>query len=98
MSSHLQLRSENPILFHPLSHVLAKVLLYPNPVHILTRSPLLLRDIDILVRMPEVRVGVSVPTFDERARRVFEPDAPAIPGRVHLVRRLIDAGVRVMLF
>src|SRR5579872_7118721 len=26
MSSHLQLRSENPILFHPLSHVLAKVL------------------------------------------------------------------------
>jgi DNA repair photolyase len=70
----------------------------PNPVSLLTRSPLLLRDIDVLKRMPGVKVGVSLPTFDEHARRVFEPMAPAIPGRVHLVRRLVEAGLEVSLF
>lgn len=78
--------------------ILEELALYRNPVSILTRSPLLIRDIDILTRMERVSVGVSLPTFDERARRVFEPDAPAIPGRVALVRRLVAAGLRVSLF
>jgi DNA repair photolyase len=78
--------------------ILEELAYYPNHVSILTRSPLLLRDIDILRRMPDVSVGVSLPTFDERARRVFEPRAPAVAGRVHLVRRLVQAGLRVSLF
>jgi DNA repair photolyase len=78
--------------------ILQELSYYPNPVRLLTRSPLLLRDIDLLTRMERVSVGVSLPTFDERARRVFEPYAPAIPGRVHLIRKLVEAGLRVTLF
>lgn len=78
--------------------ILEELACYPNKVNILTRSPLLIRDIDLLTRMERVSVGVSLPTFDEQARRVFEPNASAIPGRVELVRRLVAAGVRVSLF
>ncbi len=78
--------------------ILEELTYYPNPVSLLTRSPLLIRDIDLLQRMPNVRVGVSLPTFDDRTRRVFEPHAPAIPGRVHLIRRLVEAGLKVTLF
>jgi len=78
--------------------ILEELAYYPNPVYIITRSPLLLRDIDILCRMADVGIGVSLPTFDERARRVFEPHAPAIPGRLRLVRKLLAAGLPVTLF
>jgi DNA repair photolyase len=78
--------------------ILLELSYYPNHVRLLTRSPLLLRDIDLLCKLERVSVGVSLPTFDERARRVFEPHAPAIPGRVHLIRQLVNAGLRVSLF
>jgi DNA repair photolyase len=78
--------------------ILEELALYPNRVSILTRSPLLIRDIDILCRMEDVHVGVSLPTFDERARRIFEPHAPTVAGRVHLIRRLVKAGLPVSLF
>lgn len=78
--------------------ILEELAYYPNPVRIVTRSPLLLRDIDILRRMVDVSIGVSLPTFDERARRIFEPNAPAIPGRIHLIQHLLEANLRVTLF
>jgi len=78
--------------------ILQELAHYPNPVHVLTRSPLLIRDIDVLTRIENLKVGVSLPSFDEDVRRVFEPDAPAFAGRVNLVRRLVDAGLHVSLF
>ncbi|MCC6730951.1 MAG: hypothetical protein IT208_16615 [Chthonomonadales bacterium] len=78
--------------------ILQELAYYPNRVSITTRSPLLLRDMDILAAMSDVVIGVSVATFDERARRVFEPYAPAVAGREALVRRLIGAGLAVRLF
>ncbi len=71
---------------------------YPNPVQVVTRSPLLMRDIDMLQRIPNVWVGISIPTFDDAVRRVFEPNAPTIPARARLVRALAEAGINVRLF
>lgn len=78
--------------------ILEELSYYPNPVHLLTRSPLLMRDIDILVRFQSVRVGVSLPTFDERIRKTFEPFAPSVASRTRLLQSLVDAGLHVMLF
>lgn len=78
--------------------VLQELSYYPNPVSVLSRSPLLIRDIDLLQKIENLSVGVSLPTFDERVRRAFEPNAPAIQGRVHLIRKLIEAGLSPTLF
>ena len=48
------------------------------PVIIQTRSPLVLRDIDIIKDARDFEVGFSVTTADERIRKLFEPDAPPI--------------------
>lgn len=62
------------------------------PVDILTRSPLVLRDVDILKRFSRLRVGLSIPTLDEDARRAIEPNAPPIAKRLETLRVLADAG------
>jgi DNA repair photolyase len=52
------------------------------PITIQTKSPLVLRDIDILKRSADAEVGFTITTADEKVRRIFEPGAPAIAKRV----------------
>jgi len=59
-----------------------------------TRSPLVVRDADILASGPNVEVGLSVTTADDGVRRLFEPKAPSIPARLEALARLHRAGVR----
>jgi DNA repair photolyase len=67
-----------------------------HPVGIVTKSALVLRDIDILARMAErnlARVALSVTTLDPELARTMEPRA-ATPGRrLETLRRLSAAGV-----
>lgn len=63
------------------------------PVEILTRSPLVLRDLDLITQLSQVRVGMSVPTLDDALRRAIEPKAPAIPARLRTLKRLSNAGI-----
>lgn len=71
---------------------------YSNPVSLTTRSPLLMRDIPLLQEMEHVRVNLSIPTFDDRIRRIFEPESSAIPGRVAALQALQSAGIRHLVF
>jgi DNA repair photolyase len=67
-------------------------------VNILTRSPLVTRDLDLLTAMPGVSVGLSIPTDDDRVRRVLEPQAPPIPARVAALKQLHRAGLAPWVF
>jgi len=67
-------------------------------VDILTRSPLVLRDADLLRACLEATVGLSIPTDDERVRAALEPAAPPIASRVVALRRLREAGIRTWVF
>ncbi len=62
------------------------------PLQVLTRSPLILRDLDLLNRFEQVEVGMSIPTLDDAARRIIEPGAPSIAVRLRTIRALADAG------
>jgi len=64
------------------------------PVIIQTRSPLVLRDMDIIQPAREFEVGLSVTTADDRIRKIFEPDAPPIPDRIQALEDLHNAGIR----
>jgi DNA repair photolyase len=71
-----------------------------HPVGIVTKSALVLRDLDILARMAErnlVKVGISVTTLDPKLARVMEPRAPTPTRRLEALRQLSDAGVPTMV-
>jgi DNA repair photolyase len=58
-----------------------------------TRSPLVLRDLDILKSGRHFEVGFSVTTADEDIRKLFEPNAPAIKERLRALDELHRAGI-----
>jgi DNA repair photolyase len=64
------------------------------PVRVQTRSPLVMRDMDILREALDFEVGLSVTTADDGIRRLFEPRAPAIEDRLRALEELHRAGVR----
>ncbi len=67
-----------------------------HPVGIVTKSALVLRDLDILARMAErglVKVALSVTTLDRELARAMEPRAATPERRLETLRRLSAAGV-----
>jgi DNA repair photolyase len=64
------------------------------PIVIQTRSPLVLRDLDLFKPAKDIEVGLSVTTADDRIRFLFEPNAPPIPERIRALDELHRAGVR----
>jgi len=69
-----------------------------HPVGIVTKSALVLRDIDILSQMAEkglAKVALSVTTLDRRLARAMEPRAATPVKRLEAIRALSEAGVPV---
>jgi DNA repair photolyase len=67
-----------------------------HPVGIVTKSALVLRDLDILARMAQrnlVKVALSVTTLDPKLARVMEPRAATPSRRLDTLRQLVKAGV-----
>jgi len=67
-----------------------------HPVGIVTKSALVLRDLDILARMAKrdlVKVALSVTTLDPQLARTMEPRAATPPRRLDALRQLVKAGV-----
>lgn len=62
-------------------------------VTVQTKSPLVLRDLEILKRSPYAEVGFTITTADERIRAIFEPGAPPISRRIEALGTLHTAGI-----
>ena len=67
-----------------------------TPVGIVTKGPMVVRDIDVLQELSKVatcRVHMSVPTVDEDAWEKLEPGVAHPMQRLRAVRALVDAGI-----
>jgi DNA repair photolyase len=67
-----------------------------NPCSILTKSPLLLRDIELLqeiAAVTDVHANLSIPTLDQKAWRATEPHTPHPKARLEAVAELNRAGI-----
>jgi DNA repair photolyase len=60
-----------------------------------TRGPLVVRDIDVLLKFRSLRVNVSVPTDSEAVRLAFEPKAPPLERRWQALTELKASGLAV---
>ncbi len=67
-----------------------------NPCSILTKSPLLLRDLPLMLQIAQrttIGASLSIPTLDERAWRATEPHTPNPRARLEAVAELNRAGI-----
>ena len=62
-------------------------------VCILTKSGLVMRDIDLLRKMPGSSVGVSIAFQEERTRQIFEKNAPSNRIRIEALKKLKNSGI-----
>jgi DNA repair photolyase len=88
--------------YRMMPEILAALEAAETPVSVLTKSPLVMRDVAIFERMAKrlpVSVNLSVPTLDEDAWRATEPHTPSPSARLDAVaelrRRGIDSGVLI---
>jgi DNA repair photolyase len=71
---------------------------YRNPVHVITKSPLIERDIDLLVTLEQqasVGVSLSIPFWEPATARALEPFVTTPERRMKTVARLAAAGIDV---
>jgi DNA repair photolyase len=68
-----------------------------NPISIITRGPMIVRDLDVLQRAAaaaDVSVNFSVPTIDNKIWRYTEPHTSPPLQRLRALRTLVDGGIR----
>jgi DNA repair photolyase len=71
---------------------------YKNPVGIITKAPLIERDLDVLVelkRRARVSVSISIPIWDEAKARAVEPFVATPHRRARTIEKLAKAGLDV---
>ena len=64
-----------------------------TPCSVLTKSPLLLRDLELFKQIPSFAANLSIPTLDEKAWRASEPHTPHPRKRIEAVAELNRAGI-----
>jgi DNA repair photolyase len=67
------------------------LLRHDYPVLVLTRSPLVLRDVDLLKKFRWLRVGFSISTVSDP---LYEPGVPSLQKRIDALKELHKAGIR----
>ena len=81
--------------------VLEALVDFRTPASLVTKSTLVLRDVDLLTELaagPGVTVYVTVTTLDPTVWRLVEPGTPPPLKRLAVMRRLVDAGVPCGVF
>ena len=72
---------------------LMEILRHDNPISVLTKSDLVVRDIELISATKRPEVGVTVTTVDDRISQAFEPGAPLPQRRLEALRQLSAAGL-----
>lgn len=64
------------------------------PVTVQTKSPLVLRDLELFKQFRDIEVGLSITTGDEKIKKIFEPNSPPIEKRIKALEKLHSNGVK----
>lgn len=70
---------------------------YPAPISILTKSPLVTRDIDLFKRL-NIEVGMTVTSTGDPITRAIEVNAPPNQTRIKALEKLHDSGITTYAF
>lgn len=68
------------------------------PLDILTKSDLVLRDLDLIKQFKDAEVGWSIATDDEKVKKLLEPFSPSLEARLKALKTFHDAGIETYAF
>ena len=71
---------------------------YEGEVSILTKSPLVCRDIDIFRQLKNASIGLTITSLDDEVSRFLEGNAPSVSLRMGALKKLHLAGIRTYAF
>lgn len=86
---------------HKITRAILKALLESDSkfhVSILTKSALVLRDVDLLCQFRSCSVGLTITTTNEAARKLLEPRAAKVSRRMEALRELRESGISTYTF
>lgn len=84
---------------YQLTRAILKILCQYNfPISILTKSNLVIRDIDLLKQFNNCEVGLTITSIDENVARNFEPCTPSPQKRIEALEILHQAGIVTYAF
>ena len=78
--------------------ILDILLEYQFPISILTKSNLVLRDVDLLKKFDWCEVGFTLTSADDGVRQKFEPKASRVKNRLDAMKKLCDIGIETYAF
>jgi DNA repair photolyase len=84
--------------YHLTRRCLKILLEHQFPLSILTKSSLILRDVDILTLFNNLEVGLTITTNEEAIKKIFEPYSSPISERIRALRILHDRGIKTYAF
>jgi DNA repair photolyase len=77
---------------------LKELMKYEYPTSILTKSSLVLRDLDIFKKLKVLDIGITITTLDEGIRRILEPKTCSGVERLETLRKLAEEGIDTWVF
>lgn len=77
--------------------ILEVLVKHNNPISILTKSDLVLRDIDVLKKIKHIDVNFTINTFDEKWKKYIEPGSSSIDERFLAITHLVKENIPVFV-
>lgn len=84
---------------YQLTRLAIKILKEHNfPFEILTKSSLIVRDLDLIKDYDNCSVEITITTIDDNIRKLFEPNADSVENRLLCLEKLVSAGIKTSVF
>jgi DNA repair photolyase len=71
---------------------------YEGEISILTKSPLVCRDIDIFKKLKNASIGLTITSLDDSVSRFLEGNAPSVSSRIGALKELHNADIPIYAF
>lgn len=78
--------------------ILEKLIPHQPKLYIMTKSPLVTRDIELIKQFKECTVSISIAMLDNDLRKLFEPRTASIESRIETIKLLNSAGIKAVTF